>query len=356
MAGTSYGVNHPLAVKTWAKALERETVARTYMKRFLGGTGAILHRRDELEKGAGDKITYGLRMALEGEGVLGDGTLEGNEEALTIYDESIFIDQLRHAVRSGGKMSEQRVPWSTRAEARNGLATWWSERYDEIWFNHLCGNVVANATPARAGMNTITAPDSDHIIWAETGATSDSDLDSTGDTFTLSLVDKAVERAKTLAPLMQPIMVNGKKMWVIFLHPYQVTAMRTNTSTGQWLDIQKAAMDGGKVEDNPIFTGALGVYNNCILHESNRVTTGVASDGTTAISTVRRAVLCGAQATTISFGRRNRETNYSWHEELFDYGNQLGVSAGAIFGIKKNVYNSKDFGTIVISTYATQAE
>jgi len=30
--------------------------------------------------------------------------------------------------------------------------------------------------------------------------------------------------------------------------------------------------------------------------------------------------------------------------------NQLGVSAGAIFGMKKLQYNSEDFGTIVYST------
>jgi len=32
--------------------------------------------------------------------------------------------------------------------------------------------------------------------------------------------------------------------------------MRTNTSTGQWLDIQKSAMQGGEINDNPIFDGA----------------------------------------------------------------------------------------------------
>lgn len=33
--------------------------------------------------------------------------------------------------------------------------------------------------------------------------------------------------------------------------------------------------------------------------------------------------------------------------------NQLGVSAGAILGVKKIVFNSKDFSTIVVSSYAT---
>ncbi|WP_391486487.1 phage capsid family protein, partial [Leclercia adecarboxylata] len=37
-------------------------------------------------------------------------------------------------------------------------------------------------------------------------------------------------------------------------------------------------------------------------------------------------------------------------EELFDYENQLGVSAGMIFGVKKTVFNSADFGVIVCPT------
>jgi hypothetical protein len=37
---------------------------------------------------------------------------------------------------------------------------------------------------------------------------------------------------------------------------------------------------------------------------------------------------------------------------LFDYGNQLGVAAGSIFGVKKSVFNSKDFGVIALDTYA----
>jgi hypothetical protein len=39
----------------------------------------------------------------------------------------------------------------------------------------------------------------------------------------------------------------------------------------------------------------------------------------------------------------------SWNEEIFDYGNQLGVSAGCIAGMKKTIYNSQDFATIVVS-------
>jgi N4-gp56 family major capsid protein len=110
--------------------------------------------------------------------------------------------------------------------------------------------------------------------------------------FNLTMIDRAIERARTNTPAIRPTMIGGKKFWAYFLHPYQVTDMRTNTATGQWLDIQKAAMTGGEVEDNPIFDGSLGVYNGAILHEDVRVTPGC--NVTAAITTVRRAVMAGA--------------------------------------------------------------
>lgn len=39
-------------------------------------------------------------------------------------------------------------------------------------------------------------------------------------------------------------------------------------------------------------------------------------------------------------------------EEEFDYQNQIGISAAMIFGLKKMVFNSNDFATIVMSGYA----
>ena len=54
----------------------------------------------------------------------------------------------------------------------------------------------------------------------------------------------------------------------------------------------------------------------------------------------------------IGFGRDNAINKFTWVEELFDYENQLGVSAGLIFGLKKTVFNSADFATIVLSSYA----
>jgi N4-gp56 family major capsid protein len=90
----------------------------------------VIQIKEETSKSPGDRITVGLRMQLTGDGVSGDGTLEGNEEALTTYSDNVLIDQLRHAVRSAGKMTEQRVPFSVREESRMGLQDWFAGRMD----------------------------------------------------------------------------------------------------------------------------------------------------------------------------------------------------------------------------------
>lgn len=106
MAGTSYGTNHALAVKLWSRKLFREALRQTFMSRYMGETSdSMIQLLTDTQKGPGDKVTVGLRMQLSGAGIQGDATLEGNEEALTTYNTSVTIDQLRHAVRSSGYSS-----------------------------------------------------------------------------------------------------------------------------------------------------------------------------------------------------------------------------------------------------------
>ena len=76
MAVTDYAVNSPLAVKLWAKKLFHEVTGSTFISKFAGNDdSALIQVKDETQKGAGDRITVGLRMLLTGDGILGDNTL-----------------------------------------------------------------------------------------------------------------------------------------------------------------------------------------------------------------------------------------------------------------------------------------
>ncbi len=354
MAITSYGVNDALSNKIWAKTLTVEALKETYFNKFMGtSASSMIHRKDELSKSHGDKITFALRTQLSGDGRTENQVLEGFEESLTTYSDSLVINELVHAVRVKGEYSidRQRVPFNMRAEAKDGLKDWFSNRFDTVMMNHLAGYTLV--TDARYnGNNAILAPSTNRIVRSVGTDDASVQADATK-VFTLALIDKCREAAAVSTPLIRPMRVDGDSMYCMFLHPFQVYDLRTSTSTGQWLDIQKAAMAGGKVDSNPIFDGSLGVYNNVVLHESTRVPNGISNAGAVQANT-RRAIFCGAQAGAVGWGQKfsGLESHYKWVEEMFDYERELGVSAQTIWGLKKTRFNSEDFGTIVATTYA----
>lgn len=370
MAETTFGVNDTLSNKLWSARYAKEVSKKTFFGRFMGeGEDNIIQVKTETSKSAGDKITMGLVMSLTGDGVTSGQVLEGNEEDLTFYDDSLFIEELYHAakVRNKGSIDQQRVPENLRSIARNRLSQWWATRMDTTMFLHLCGytgdsfskdgQTVDPDLAVYNGNNTIVAPESSRKVYADNNSNDQSLTSATDDKFVLELIDEALFIAKTTQPLISPITINGNDKFVLFLHPSQVKDLRTDVSTSRitWYDTQKALLQGGQAaSQNGIYNGALGEYNGVILHESFRVTNGVnASTGATVANT-KRAVLCGKQAGCIAYGREySGAQRYKWEEELFDYKRSLGVGIGAVWGIKRAIFNSKSFGSIVISTYGT---
>jgi N4-gp56 family major capsid protein len=365
MATKTYAVGDAETVKAWSKRLARESLKRTVLYPYFKDSGdALGTMNSDTEKGPGDRVTITLRMQLTGDGVAENETQEGNEEALVTYTDQVLINELSHAARSNKTISQQRVPFSLAREMNDGLADWWAARIDQVGFNHLCGYTPANTQGGSslkyAGFNTIVAPSSGRQLWTEAGTSDDQSLDSSGDELTLGMIDKAVELAQTggssgLVPIRPVMGLPGGADYVCFVHPTQTTSLRASTSTNNWMDLQKSMLQGGKGEDSMIWKGGLGVYNKTLLVESNRVTQGVRSDTGAAITTVRRAVFCGAQALGLAFGQGYGPEEWKVHEETFDYQRQLGVNALNIFGVKKTRFNSADFATIVISSYAANA-
>ncbi|MGJ4928146.1 N4-gp56 family major capsid protein [Bradyrhizobium sp. HKCCYLS2038] len=352
MTTTTYAVNDPLSNKLWAKKLNQEALKETYFGRFMGEEDDnMIQIKTELDQNAGDKVTIGLRYQLTGDGTTEGGTLQGNEENLATANDALVINELAHAVRvkNKGTIDAQRVPFNLRGQGKAGLKDWFSGRFDVCMANHLAGNTLV--TDMRyVGNNAVTAPT---LIVRPNSYTDDASCatDSTAK-FNLQLIDTCVERAETNTPMIRPIMINGEKKYLMFLHNYQVTDMRNNTSTGQWLDIQKAALAGGAASKSPIYTNALGEYNNVILHKWVRLPQGITNAGVLAPNT-RRAVFCGAQAGFVGFGKEfAKGSHFKWVEELFDYERELGVSAQTVWGIKKSVFNGADFAAIVCTTYA----
>lgn len=361
MATTNYGVNDALAVKLWSSRMDVEALKETIANDYMGtGADSLIQIMTETQKGSGDSIKYGLRMLATGEGTTEGQVQEGNEEGITRYSDSLLINELGHAHRHSateGSIDAQRVPYDLRSECYESLKLWFADRIDTVVFNALAGNTAV--TDSRYyGFNAPIAPSSTRVFRGGSGLTTDQAVagDTTA-TFKLALIDKAVNRAKTTSPMIRPIKGLGKDVdYVCFIHPDQTLSLRADTATaGNWFDLQGKQLQGGSGASNGIYTGALGIYNRTLIVENTRVPQGVHGTTGATVANTRRAIFAGAQSLGIAFGKGGGKNKFKWTEEMFDYDRQFGVRASTIIGVKKTVYNSVDYGSITLHTYAAPA-
>lgn len=369
MANPSYPTGDANSVQNWEKALYKQVVYRSKISSLIGtDENSIIQLKKEPAKSGGDNTRYNILTELLGDGVGEGETATGNGETMSIYQDSLKINELLHLVKNpvnGRNVIDQRVPFDMRSQSKSLLSTWWMKRKAVWFFNHVCGYTTEQRDKYR-GFNAITTPT--RIIRAEAGGdltanTTDEALVA-GDVFTLEMIDAAVELAITADFPLRPINIKAGKngadldepRFVCYLHPRQVTQLRLSAGTNGWKAIELAAMQGGNISKSPIYTGALGEYNNVVLRKAVEVTKGVDSGTGAAIDNVRRAPLLGAQALGYAFGKNNGQNSYKWHDEMIDHNRWIETSAMAISGMKKMTYtvdgSPVDAGVMVLSSYS----
>jgi N4-gp56 family major capsid protein len=141
MALTNFGLLTAEQKTIWSMDLWKQARNQSFVNKFLGkGPTSMIQHITELkksEKGARAVIT--LLADLTGDGIAGDRTLEGNEEAMQTFDQVIRIDQLRHANRHEGKMADQKSVVEFRNNSRDVLSYWLADRIDQMAFLALSG-------------------------------------------------------------------------------------------------------------------------------------------------------------------------------------------------------------------------
>jgi len=364
---TIVGLNDAKAVKKFSAFLAVDVGRKSYFNKKFMGVGeeaqTPLQMLPHLESDSGEQISYDLCMQLKMQPIEGDNTLEGKEEDLKFYTDQVYIDQARGGVNTGGRMTRKRTIHDLRKIARVRQSEWWARLFDELIFMYLSGARGVNSdfiyptTYTGFANNAFVAPDSQHILYAG-AATSKASLANT-DFFDLTIIDRAVARAETMGggttgiPAIEPIMIDGEEHYVVVMHPWQEFKVRTSTSTGQWLDIQKAAA-ASEARNNPIFKGGLGMYNDVVLHKHKAVIR-FGDYGAGANLAAARALFMGRQAGVVAFGSPGTGLRFDWHEESQDRGNQAVITTSSIFGVKKTAFTingtSYDFGTIALDSF-----
>lgn len=368
MSRTVVGVNDPKAVKKYSAALAIDASQKAYWNQRFMGRGADaetpLQVLTDLESDAGEEIKYDLLAELRMAPVEGDDVLEGKEEAQRFYTDSVYIDQARCGVNTGGRMTRKRTIHDLREKARRQQSNWWARFMDELCFIYLSGArgvndnfIVRQGYTGRAG-NSLVTPDANHQFYGG-GASAFNNVAST-DKMTLSVVDKLVTRAlvqgggATDVPVLQPCKIDGEDHFVMVMHTFQEDDLRRESGGASWLDIQKAlATAVGKA--SPIFKGGLGMYRNVVLH-SHRNVIRFNNAGSGANVEAARALFLGAQAGVVAFGSPGTGMRFDWHEEARDNNNQVVITSSSIFGIKKTTFTTEsgaqDFGVFSVDTAA----
>lgn len=370
MALTNFGLLTSEQKTVWSRDLWKQARNMSFVNRFLGtGPNSLIQHVTELkksEKGARAVVT--LLADLQGDGVAGDRTLEGNEEAMQTFDQVIRIDQLRHANRHEGRMADQKSVVEFRGNSRDVLAYWLADRIDQMAFLTLSGVSYANSNNG----TTRTGSDLQYLEFAADVATPTANRrlrwDGTNKELIASAATSSVAAGDTpMWDMFVQLKAYAKRRYIrgvneagneetfhAFLTPEAMAKLKQDTV---YRDNLRHAQQRGN--GNELFTGSSVKIDGIYLHEFRHVfnTSGAASGskwGSGGTVDGCQILFCGAQALAMA----DIGSPY-WEEKGFDYENQQGISVGKILGFLKpkfgNIYESsavEDFG--VISVYVAQ--
>lgn len=327
MADWTWTTADALTMQTWSKNFWIEAKPESYFY----GQGLV--GRDEnnypivefpdLEQSQGYRHHWGQVRNLSGSGITGDSTMEGNEEVPDVYEESIDLNQKRNAVRTAGKLSEQYPSdKAVRKWANELLKRWMAETIDQDIFD----NLTSSPTKALYGGDATT-----------TGTI------EVGDCMTLALISKCKAYSIKASPKIMPVSIKGKKYYVIVISPDQEFDLKERDAS--WSQAMREAQKPGY--DNPIFSGASGIWNNTVIHVHEKVATATTWGSSTNLNGAT-ALFMGVGAAGIAYAKRK-----IWQEKDFDYGNKVGFCIGGIYGTAKAILNSADLSLVAVRTYRT---
>jgi len=375
VAYTNFGAGSVHSVTQWSKIADKVVPHSTPLLKkgsgFCGDSARYaIHKESVLGKEAGDTVNTTLYHQIEGEGRSGNQQLRGHAVERKFAQHSVTLDVLRHAVANNLRMSPQRVAFDYMKKDVQMLTDWAAARKETWAMSHLCGWNVAPVAQYRdsngnqidgtkgiyTGFNSVQDYDAQHIVRAGNQA-NDGALTSS-DIFTLELIDEAVERAQNLPVPIRPLRISGNEMYVIFVHPRQITDLRT-TSGSRYENMVYNAAQGGQIADNPLVTGDTLVYNNTLLVPQRYSSPGVHSSA--GVANTRRAAFVGAGALRMVYGKqlKNDYEITTMSDDHNQYG-ETGITCVA--GMNRVRYSERDsstvreYGSIIIPTYAADLD
>ena len=375
MANTNFAALTSEQLTIWSRDFWRVARNMSFINQFaVSGPNAMVQRISELtqsEKGARAVIT--LLADMTGDGIVGDNTLEGNEEALRAYDIVVQLDQLRFANRLAGRLADQKSVVNFREHSRDALAYAMADRIDQLAFLTMSGvsyglkNNGALRNTLGSGQNLsdlafssdVSAPTTNrHRRWDATSGLVAGDVTATVAADTIKYETIVQLKAYAKDNYIRGIRAAGnEEVFHLFITPQVMADLKLDSDF--LANVRNAGVRG---PSNELFSGSSSLMvDGVMVHEfrhvfnTNGATSGASGNagsngykwGANADINGSACLFVGAQALAMADIGLPEIV-----EDSFDYGNQNGISIGKIFGFRKPKYNSdhnsavEDFGIV----------
>lgn len=329
--------------KQWDELKFRETRKKMYVEKFMGSnSNALIYEQTKLLKDKGDNITFTIFPRVEAPVVLGSSgqSVEGKEGKIEFFTDSIALEEYKTGFRyASGGLDEQRPWFSISDENSQALDQWSSEFMDDLWFEAI------KATPSR-------------IVYGK--GTALASLDATS-TLTPQLIRRLAALARSgfangsnarVTYPFRPVMIGGRSYFVLLVHPYACYDLKNNA------EYQKYLLEAReRSAENPIFTGALAVIDDVIVHEHENIEIAETSSGS-GVYYCKGAFL-GAGSTIWAWGKRPVTIDKS-----FGYDEERGLVRKFIAKTKKTQFkfsasgSKEDYGScgvyVTVTNVATE--
>ena len=358
----------------------------------------------DLQKKAGEEITFDLINPMGGKPIMGSRNAEGLGRAMSFSQDRLRINQARYPISAGDTMTQQRTPHELRKLGRALGENYMNRLADQLILTHLAGargfhdNIewavpkASDADFAEIAVNTVKAPTKNrHFMSTGSGmetikAAGNEITIATTDVMNADLVDALRTQLDSMAVPPPPVVFEGDKMAadsplrVLLVSSEQYTSFLQSNS-GNFRTLQANAMARSQqAGQNPLFMGDAGLWNGILIikmpkpirfysGDSLRWCSSYTSETETATDlvpaafgtgyAVDRAILLGGQALAEAWGKHVKTGNpFFFSEKELDHGDKLELLVGAINGRSKirfeidhgDTKQFTDYGVMAIDT------
>lgn len=363
-------------VQTWTNKFLLEYVRESGFLPYMGTSPtSIIRIRNELMSGTGAGGAYlnvPLVGRLKGRGVRGAEVLKGNEDDLGNWNDQVFINWIRNAVKVP-KSTSYRTNIDLMDAAKPQLSSWDAELLRDDIIDQFMSIIIPGAADAQgiagndstvlyaaatAGQrNTYLTNNADRIlfgksksnassnVWATAAAT----VDNTDDKLSAATISLAKRMAKTAGNTATGIhirpfksdMTAGREWYVLFCNSLSFRDVGQD-STIINANSYARAREGDGMEKNPLFQDGDLLYQGVIIREVPEipVITGIGNGNID----VGMNFLCGQNAITVAYGQ-DPQFRIDLKE---DYEFRPGVAIEELRGMKKTSYTGVQYGMLTM--------